>query len=177
MPQTLMVNLEILPEDERDPDPAAVHAFASSALDTLQHEGNAYLIRPLPTDQRGGLAFLFQLVIQGIQSVDATLLAQKDTIDALNGLCSIFATISAPLLLLFKAHKKHSAQGQEQALTVKVKIDGAEIEITSRDVADDERIVQLAERFHALHPQTKPAPKSSVTAQARVPKKRSRPRR
>jgi hypothetical protein len=79
-PQTLSINLEIVPEDENDADPAAVNAFASRAISTLQSEQERYLIRSLPTNQRGGLTLLFQVIIQGVQTLDSALLAQKDLI-------------------------------------------------------------------------------------------------
>lgn len=177
MSQTLAINLEILPEDEHDADPAAVNTFASTAINTLQQDRDRYLIKPLSTGQRGGLSLLFQIIIQGIQTIDSALLAQKDSIDVLSGLCTIFTTASASILVLFKANKKQSHQDEKHTITVKMKIDNAEIEVTSADIANDERIVQLAERFHQQHPQIKPTSKSNITIQARVPKQRSRPRR
>jgi hypothetical protein len=174
MPQTLTIHLEIVPEDEGDSDPAAVNAFASRAISTLQSEQDRYLIQPLPTNQRGGLSLLFQLVIQGVQTIDSALLAQKDLIDVYGELLSIFTTVSAPILLLFQIYKKQSSPEPQHSISVKVKIDDAEIEITSADVADDKRIVQIAEQFHQRHPQVKPTPKSTITVQARVPKRHSR---
>jgi hypothetical protein len=175
--QTLTISLEIVPADENDADPAAVHAFASHALDALQREPGTYLVQPLPTNQRGGLLLLFQLVIQGIQAIDTALLAQKDTIDALVGLCTLFAATRAAILLLFKTHQRQSPPEQQHTLTVKMTIDDAAIEITSHDVADDQRVMELAERFHEQHPHVKPTSKSKITVQAGVPKRRSRARR
>ncbi|HVU68196.1 MAG TPA: hypothetical protein VHD63_13740, partial [Ktedonobacteraceae bacterium] len=65
----------------------------------------------------------------------------------------------------------------QHTLTVKMTIDDAEIEITSHDVADDKRVMELAERFHEQHPQIKPASKSKITVQAGVPERRSQARR
>jgi hypothetical protein len=170
VPQTLSINLEIVPENENDSDPAAVNMFASRVISTLQSEQERYLILPLPTSQRGGLTLLFQVIIQGIQTIDSALLAQKDLIGVYGELLAIFTTVSAPILLLFKTHKKQSPSEQQHTIHVKMKIDDTEIEITSADVADDKRIMQLAEQFHKQHPQIKPTPQSKITVQARVPK-------
>lgn len=169
-PQTLSINLEIVSEDENNPDPAAVNAFASRAVSTLQNEQEGLLILPLPTSQRGGLTLLFQIIIQGVQTIDSALLAQKDLIDAYGALLTIFTTVSTPILLLFKTHKKQSPPEQQHTIHVKVKIDGAEIELTSADTADDKRIMQIAKRFHEQYPQVKPTSQSKITVQARVPK-------
>lgn len=169
-PQTLSINLEIVPEDENDADPAAVNAFASHAISTLQNEQEGLLILPLPTSQRGGLTLLFQIIIQGIQTIDSALLAQKDLIGVYGELLTIFTTVSTPILLLFKIHKKRSPLEQQHTIRVKVKIDDAEIEFTSADAADDKRIMLLAKQFQEQHPQVKPTSQSKITVQARVPK-------
>lgn len=168
--QSLSINLEIVPEDENDADPAAVNAFASRAISSLQSEQERYIVQPLPTNQRGALTLLFQIIIQGIQAADAAVLAHKDLIDAYGELLTIFTTMGAPILLLFKAHKKPSPPEAQHTIRVKMRIDDAEIELTSDDVADDKRIAQLAKQFQKQHPHIKPTPQSKITVQARVPK-------
>jgi hypothetical protein len=172
--QTLFINLEIVPEDENDGDPAAVHMFASRAISTLHSEQERYLIRPLPTNQRGGLTLLFQIIIHGLEDIESALLAHKDVIDVYGELLTIFTTLAAPILLLFKVHKKQAPPEQQHTLRVKIKIDDAEIEITSADAADDTRLLQLAEQFHKQHPHITQTSQSKITVQARVPKKSPR---
>ncbi len=172
-PHTFAVTLEILSENEHDPDPVAVNTFATDTIQALRQQG--YQSQPLSTGKRGGPQLLFQMVSQEIQAIGPALLAQKDTLDVLSALCTIVTTMKDLLSTLFHVSRNQPPLGH--AITVRMKIDGAEIEMTSADIADDERIVQLAKRFHALYPQVHPGPQSQVTVQAQVPKQPHRPRR
>jgi hypothetical protein len=172
-PHISAITLEILPENEQDPDPAAVHTFATHAIQALHQHG--YQSQPVSTGQRGGGQLVFQIVSQSILAMGPVLLAQKDTIDVISGLCTIFTTVKELLWTLFHVSQKQPPQAH--AITVRIKIDEAEMELTSADIADDERILHLAERFYALHPSVKVTPQSPVTVQARVPKQPPRRRR
>jgi hypothetical protein len=172
-PHPLSLTLELVPDDEHDPDPAAVHEVGRTVIDELQQAG--YTIIPLSTGQRGGLELIFQVVMTTAQTIGADIMAQKDAIDVTSALCAIFATISPLLLRLFHIQKKLPAH--ESEIKVFIKVNEAEMEVTSSDVADDERIIRLAERFIALHPTTKVAQNSAVKVRGHVPKRKPRQRR
>ncbi len=167
-PQSYSMTLAIIPEDERDPDPAAVSAVSREVVEDLRGEG--YIIKPIATGQKGGLELLFQIVTTTLQTVGTEILAQKDVIGILSDLCTIFGAASPLVLHLFRAQKKQPTK--EQGIKVSIRIDETEIEVSSSDVANDERIFNLAERFLAEHPTAKITPRSTVKVQARVSKRK-----
>ena len=170
--QPLLITLEIMLEDEQDSDPATITAMGRSIVSDLERDG--YVIKPLYTGQRGGVELLFQVILQATQSFGAAIWVQKDSIDLLSALCTIFATVSPLVLHVFYSHNKHSADEQPK---VTIHIDEAGIEVTSSDVADDERIVHLAQRFLTMYPMARVTSHSRVKVQERVPKRHRRRRR
>jgi hypothetical protein len=171
--QPLPIILAILPEDERDPDPAAINTVGRSIVGDLERDG--YTVKPISTGQRGGLELLFQVVTNTLQTVGAEVWAQKDVLGILSDLCTIFGFASPLVLHLLRKHEKQPAQGHE--VKVSIRIDEAEIEVTAADVADDEHVLRLSERFLALHPSAKVTPHSKVKVQGRVAKGQYRRRR
>jgi hypothetical protein len=170
--QSLSITLEIVPEDVQDPDPAAISAAGRSIVSYLEREG--YPVKPVYTGQRGGIELLFQVILQATQTVGADVWAQKDSIDLLSALCTIFATVSPLVLHVFRSHEKQPADRQPK---VTIHIDKTGIDVTSSDVADDERIVQLAQRFLAMYPSSRVTPHSKVKVQERIPKRHRHRRR
>lgn len=170
--QPFLISLEIVPEDKQDLDPAAISAAGRSIISDLEQAG--YNVEPFYTGQRGGIELLFQVFLQAVQSFDAAMLIQKDNIDVLTNLCTIFATVSPLVLHVFHSHKKQPAVEQPKVF---IHIDEAGIEVTSSDMTDDEHIVRLAQRFLTLYPTAKINSQSRVKVQERVPKHHRRRRR
>lgn len=170
--QPITITLEISAEDSNNPDPATLNEVALNTNRTLQQDG--YTITPLYTGQRGGLDLLFQIIISGVQTASAALWAQKDVVGLIGNLCTIFTSISPIVAHLFHLHGKQTEQDHD--IKVSIKIDDAEIAISSADIANDERIYQLAQRFLAQHPTTQVTPSSKVKVQARVPLRKGRRR-
>jgi len=162
--------LEILSADDTEPDPAAVHTLGSEMWMAMQQDGT--IVTPIASEgQRGGPGLVFQIVWQGVQAAGTMVMVQKDSLDVLAALCTIFATISPLVTRLFHTDK------QQKGLKVSIWVDQASIEITSTDVTDDERIVQIAQRFLVQHPIAQVSKKSKVKVQARVSSSRPRRRR
>lgn len=173
LPQPFSIFLEIVPEDEQDPDPTVINEVSRNVVDDLRQDG--YEVEPLYTGQKGGLELLFQVVTQALQTVGTAIWAQKDTINIISDLCTIFGVASPVVMHLFRVGKRLPTP--ENKIQVSITIDGAEIEVTSSDMENDERLVHLAERFLAKHPTAKPTPHSKVKVQGRVPKHQPRRRR
>jgi hypothetical protein len=169
----ITITLEISAEDAHNPDPAALNEVALNTSRALQQDG--YTINPLYTGQRGGLDLLFQVITSSAQTASAALWAQKDVVGLIGNLCTIFTSISPIAAHLFHMHGKQTEQDHD--IKVSIKIDDAEIAISSADIANDERIYQLAQRFLAEHPTTKVTPSSKVKVQARVPQRKARRKR
>ncbi len=167
-PQSYSMTLAIIPENERDSDPAAISAVGRIVVEDLLSEG--YTVKPIAAGQKGGLELLFQIVTTTLQTVGTEILAQKDVIGILSDLCTIFGAASPLVLRLFRTQKKQPTK--EQEIKVSIRIDETEIEVSSSDVANDERIFHLAERFLAEHPAANIIPRSTVKVQARVPKQK-----
>jgi hypothetical protein len=166
--------LEFRAEDSADPDPATLATLATAVVTEVEEDGAT--VKPLApeTGTRGGPELLFQVAWHSLQTVGADMLAQKDTIDILASLCTTFATVGPLVTRLFRTHKQQAKKGQQGKLYVSITVDQGTIEITSDDVADDERIVQLAQRFLAANPTAKISPASKVKVQARVSQQKQR---
>jgi hypothetical protein len=174
LPRPFSVLLEIFPEDAQDADAAALHDVAQQTLADLRKQGFTS-IDPMYTGQRGGIDLIFQLIFTTMHTLSTDVLVQKDFLDVLAALCTIFVTIKPVLSALFRTHTKQETQ--ESAIKVFVKVDHAEIEVTSSDVANDERIVHLAERFLAEHPTARVQQQAKVHIRRSVPRSKPRSRR
>lgn len=168
-PQPLNILLEIAPEDMQEPDPAAISLLARSIVSDLGQEG--YTVTPVYTRQKGGIVLVFQVVMHIAQTVDTGILSHKDTLDILSDLCAIFGMTSPLVMHLFHGQEKELSKRAHE-IKVSLLIDEAEIELTSSDLADDERILQLAERFLAKHPTARVKPNSSIKVRGRMLKKK-----
>lgn len=171
-PQPLSVTLEIVPLDERDPDPARIFEVSQEVVVALQQDG--YRVTPMYTGQRGGIELLFQVVTNVVQTVGTDVWAQRDTISIISGLCTIFGAVSPLVRHLF--HVRRKLPTHEHEIKVSITLDDAAMEVTSSDVANDERILQLAERFLTKYPTASVTPGSKVKVRGRVPKRKP-PRR
>jgi hypothetical protein len=161
--QPFSVTLEIVPEDEQNPDPAVVSAVGRNIISDLQRDG--YTVERIPTGQKGGIEILLQVMMQAGETAWTDIMAQKDTIDVLAGLSTIFITISPLLRRLFHAQEKQPAEEYSQ---LSIHIDESGIDIQSLDVVNDERIAQLAKRFLQLYPQTHVTPHTQLRVRQRV---------
>src|SRR5215469_13255130 len=60
-PQPITIELEFVPEDERDADPAAVGEVGRSVIEALTQDG--YTVQPVYTGERGGFLLAIPLVL------------------------------------------------------------------------------------------------------------------
>jgi hypothetical protein len=174
--------LEIVSDDERDPDPAEVNRVGQEVVMALRQEG--WTITPTYTGQRGSVQLLFELVHQAVQvahTVDADIVAHQAEIDVTAALCNIFLTIRPLLQRLLYPHQKAMSPGQtpttNQQPTVTVTIDNIATTVTLPDTASDERIIQVAKQLQQEHPSMHVPPDGKVTIQKRVPKRPKRKNR
>jgi hypothetical protein len=174
-PSVLTLTLVIAPEGEQETDPTAIYELVHDTRTALRHQG--LTIEPLYTGQRGGIEQIFQIVLTDLTTIGATIMAQKQAIELVASLCSIFQAISLLVTSLFQAHQKQADTSASHKLTVSVTIEGVTIELTAADVANDERILALAERILSLHPALKLSTQPTVQVTARVPKKQHRGRK
>ncbi len=173
------VILEIVAEDERDVDPVAIGEVGRGILDEVKQDG--FTVEPVYTGQRGGLELLFEIV-NAAQSTGQMIYAQRDAIGVVNNLFGIFGGVSSVVMLVFNARKKHEAKqavvAQEQhPVKISIVIDGAPITVEAANFKDAETMLELAKKFHSVHPSVNATPQSQVKIQASVPKKARRGRR
>ncbi len=183
--------LEIMAEDPRDSDPVAIGEVGREILDEVKQDGTR--VEPVYTGQRGGQELLFELIKYGQaagQVVWADIYAQGNTIGIVSGLVTIFQASSSVVKSVFHAREKHEAKQaklaaatatppvQEQhPIKVILTIDGAAIPVEVGNFQDAKAILELAQEFHAKHPNVNATPQSEVKVQAVVPKKVRRKRR
>jgi hypothetical protein len=169
--------LEIAPEDASDADAAVIGEVGRSMLADLTREG--YRVEPVATGQRGVLELVYE-VMQTVSVYAGDAWQHKDILDTVSSIYTLFVAASPIAVRLLHRKETHTTPAMPQAsdpeVKVSIKVDGAEIEVTSRDVENDERVRQLAERFLAAHPSIKMTPQSKVSVKGRVrtPKKRRR---
>lgn len=167
-PQPLSVELEFVPEDERDADPAAVGDVGRRVVAALQKDG--YNVQPVYTGKRFDLLFTLPLLMWAGQAVAEN----KDL------LVELLKSVQPVIEYLFKAHEKKvppsNTQGQ---VKVAVEIDGAAVSVEAPDVASAERLIHLANTFRTAHPAVAAniTPYSKVKVRGRVSRHQQRRRR
>lgn len=179
--QCITIRLEIAPENEQDADPPMVIEVARNTVDALREAG--YTVNPVPTGQRGGIQFLFD-VITFLENIPGDIWSHRDILDTLSALCTIFSVASPIVMHLLKSQGKHTTKqatkvnSQDHSIKVTMKIDGAEILIESSDLETEERIVMLGKRFLENYPALAPkiTPQSKVQIKRTVPKRQPRRR-
>ncbi len=180
--------LEIVAEDERDVDPAAIGEVGREILDEVKRDGGT--VEPVYTGQRGGPDLLFEIVnyVQTTaQMFGADVFAQRDVIGETASLLAIFEFARPLAMKIFNAREKHEAKQavvtttppvQEQhPVKISLVIDGEPITVEAANFKDAEAMLELAKKFHSAHPSVNATPQSQVKIQASVPKKPQRKRR
>ncbi len=169
--QVSSILLEIVAEDEENADIFEMSAATRAIVNEVKQDG--YSIEPQYTGQRGGLDLIFE-VLPYLQSVWEGIYAQRETISIIADLSAVFAAISPLVVSVFKAREKQAATSPVPPVKLTIMIDGAPISVEVANLQDAESALELAKRFHSVHPTVKPTPKSQVKIQAKVPKKQKR---
>jgi hypothetical protein len=167
--QPITIELEFLPENEHDPNPAAVSEAEYTIVSTLKQNG--YTVQPIYTGKRGDFLFAIPLVLPLIGQAIA---ANKDL------LIELLKTIEPIIEYIFKDRdKKAPADKTQPPVKVDITIDGASISVEAPDVESAERLVKLANKFRSTHPTIAQniTPQSKVKITNRVPKPQQRHRR
>ena len=173
------ITLEIVPEDGRDADVVVVGEVGRSVVAELKQEG--YSVQPVQTGQRGGIELLYE-IMNTVSTLAGDAWQHKDILDTISSVYTIIvATSPIAKHLLQRKDRQPASTTTEQVqnsglIKVSIKVDGAEIEITSRDVESDERMRQLAQRFIAAHPSIQVMPQSKVSVRGTVHKRQKRRR-
>ena len=163
--------LEVVMEDEDDVDLFEISAASRAIVNEVKHDG--YSIEPQYTGQRGGLDLIFE-VLPYLQTMWTDIYAQRETISIIADLSAVFAAVSPIAMSVFKAREKQAAVSPVQPVKLTIMIDGAPITVEVANLQDAESALELAKRFHSVHPTVKPTAQSSVKIQAKVPKKPKR---
>ena len=176
-PQSLVLELEFVPEDEHDADPIAVGEISRDVLAAL--EKNGYTVQPVYTGQRGGPLFE---VILFLTTMATDAWAQKDIILAdTSALVTIFGAVIPIAKHLLKAHEKRASRDNTEKSPIKItaEIDGVLISIEAPDMESADAAMKLAKRFQTNHPvvAAKVLPQSKVRVTGHVPKNQPRRRR
>jgi aryl-alcohol dehydrogenase-like predicted oxidoreductase len=170
--------LEIVPEDVRDADVAVMGEVGRSVIADLKQEG--YTVHPVATGQRGALELLYE-VMNTVGTLAGDAWQHKDILDTISSIYTIFVAASPIAMhLLYGKGKRPASTTNEREhdpeIQVSIKVDGAKIEVTSRDLENDERVRELAQRFLAAHPSVKVTPQSKVSIKGTVRKHQKRRR-
>lgn len=167
-PQPISVELEFVPEDEQDADPAAVGDVGRRVVAALQKDG--YNVRPVYTGARGDFLFILPL----LTFVGQAIAANKDL------LVELLKSVQPVIEYLFKEREMQASPDNTQGyVKVAVEIDGASVSVEAPDVASSESLINLANQFRTAHPTVAENIKlqSKVKVKGRVPKRQIRRRR
>lgn len=176
--QQLPILLEIVQEPTGASDPVALGKLGGNLIQNLRQDG--YVVAPGKTGQRGVVELLFQVMTQipqVVQAVGSDIYAERDVINLITDLCTIFVSVSPLAAHLFKAHEQQAssqnvqASAQQPPIKITVMIDGAPLTVEAIDLKEVEGALKLAQRFHAAHPSVQVTPQSQVKIRAAVPKK------
>ncbi len=176
-PQRIAIQLEIVPEDIHDVDPAFVDAVGRDAVDALRNDG--YTVQSVYTGRRGGILVE---VIPFLTTIATDTWAQKDIVLAdTSALVTILSTVIPIAKHILKAHEKRAPRNNTQKTSIKIttEIDGVPISIEAPDLESADAAIKLAKRFQADHPGVaeKVTSQSKVRVKGHVPKNQPRRRR
>jgi hypothetical protein len=170
MTDTIKVQLEVVPDDQRNFDPAELGQVARKVSEALSSEG--YTIDPTYTGEKGGA--LFEIVQQLAHQIQTN----KEILVAL---LSVAAPIVQYLFKVCERRLEESEKGRRsktegQPINITVIVDGAPISV---DASDADNAAMLVEVFKASHPEVaaNATLKSKVRVIAKLPQKESRKRR
>lgn len=176
-PQRIAIQLEIVPEDIPDVDPAFVDAVGRDAIDALRNDG--YTVQSVYTGRRGGILVE---VIPFLTAIATDTWAQKDMVLAdTSALVTILGAAIPIAKHILRAHEQRAPKDNTQKTPIKItiEIDGTPISIEAPDLESAEGAVKLAKRFQADHPGVaeKVTSQSKVRVKGHVPKNQPRRRR
>lgn len=160
--------LEIGPEDSQNPDPTAIQQVSRQMIKDLKQDGDT--VAPVYQGQRGGFETLFQVGITDVQTLGTAIMAHKDAFDVVVALCTIFTSVRS--LVTHLLHSEDKSQPQTHDVKVSITIGDGSIELTSSNLADDERVKQLADHFLRTYPGIKITAHSPVKVKGRVSARR-----
>lgn len=174
--------LEIVAEDERDADPAAIGEVGRLILDEVRQNG--FAIESMYKGQRGGLALLFEILLHVQNTAQAIGVDIYNDRDVIANLAKIVGYISPIAMFALNVRKKQMEKQattkspvEEPSIKIHLVIDSKSILVEATDLKDAESMLELAKKFHLAHPDVNTTPQSQVKIQASVPKKQHRKRR
>jgi len=168
-PQSIAIQLEIVPEDEQDADPVAMGDVGRSVVDALRRDG--YTIQPAYTGERGGILFE---IVSFLQATVQIAITHKDL------LIEMFKAASPIAKHFVEEGEKHLAKAATHGhIKVEIGIEGNYIQAEATDFAGNEQIIKLANKFLERYSSTIEhlTPRSTVKIRGSVPKRQTRRRR
>ena len=175
--QSIILTLEVVPENPLDSDPALVDAVGYDTTSALRNEG--YTVKPVYTGRRGSpLVEIITFLSQAL----ATAWESKEILIAdVSGLVAILTAATAVVSKVRKAYEKRVGRdtAQQYPISFTLEINGMSVPFSVADTASAEEIIQMAQRLQASHPALKGTDPSQSNAgvKASVPKQPPRKRR
>lgn len=198
--QTFTFEVEVVPEEERDADPAAIGEVGRILVEdtklpgrghvtppppSIAPEGAAssagaivegiihagYAIAPMYTGQRGGGQLLFEVVTQA--KIAAQMLGADvyANRDMIGAVGNLVGIFGTLSTFVLSVFKR-----QKQPVKVSIVVDGEPITVEADNLKDAQAMLELAKSFHTAHPNVVATPQSKVKVRVAVPKKQ-RPKR
>jgi hypothetical protein len=159
--QVITIQLEIVPEDEQQPDIADVEEVGRECVDYLR--SNGYIVEPTYTGTKGNP--IFDIVVQVYNVIH----------DNKELLAAAFTTASIVLQYLIKERDKRAEEEKAQRPLLEITL-----YVNGKAVSPDAEISsKLVEQHQGVHPEgsQKVNPQNSVKIRVRVSKKQRHHRR
>ncbi len=179
-PNAMSIILELVPASD-ETNPALVNATGRAVVDSLQHDG--YTLRPVYTAQRGG-PFLVEVVNAITQAATFVWANRTSFEEALNDTSALVTIMSGAIPLIKRmvhAHEVQVGKDEEAIRPIKISlmIDGAQIEVEAKDIAQADAALALAKQFAAAHTHAakQVSARSKTQVQGRIPPKPRRRRK
>jgi hypothetical protein len=161
IPQNIIVQLEVVPEDEREPDIADIDEVGRSLFEQLTNSG--FTVTPTPTGRKGGEP-LFDILVQVPQFLQ----------DNKDWLLAILNTLPPVLqcLLIARDSRAEKEKAKRTPLKITLQVDNTVLTIETSDEKDAETLlkhfpIHLEETKKITSP-------GNVKIGVHVPKKRRR---
>ncbi len=152
-PQQIKFDIEIIPENAHEADPALLSAVGRDTIDALRRDGYIVEQPEVYTGEKGVGEILFQVIVW-LENIPTEVWMHRDVADLLSALCSIFGTIIPAAKHLLASYQHRTSRNYEHVSPIKisVEIDGAAISVEAPDLEQAETAMKLAQHFYDKHP-------------------------
>ncbi len=159
IPKDIIIQLEIVSEDEQQPDSADVEEVSREIVDALRSSG--YTVEPTYTGTKGGPAFDIVVHIYNVIHDNEALLT------------AVFMTTSSILQCIMKVRdwRAEKEKTRRAPIEITVEVNSKPLTIKASDVGS---VTELLKQLQRTHPEvTKQVlPQTNVKTRVQVPKKK-----